>query len=128
MKKLKDVYEVLNPDVGYTIYLNDLYTAYCEDRNYIGIQFLDDDLDCISIDEDGFTLHLYRKEAGYGELDARARINLLDKFVNVICPYEDFGYIEVSTVEQYMICFQKENKYSFDRHGNWFDSDGRIVE
>ena len=64
----------------------------------------------------------------YYELNTRAKINCIDQFVNVICPYEEFDDFKIEVIPIWIQMFidTAKGQFWFDENGDWYD-EGRKV-
>ena len=62
----------------------------------------------------------------YKDLDTRAKINCMDQYVNIICPYaDDLDNAGIEEIEE-SIGYWLGDQFSIDKAGNWYDEGRRI--
>lgn len=68
------------------------------------------------------------RKVKFEDLDLYAKLNCMDQFVNIMCPYEDYSDL---TLEEMAINIEYwlepyPDQYWIDLDGNWYD-EGRMV-
>lgn len=68
------------------------------------------------------------RKVKFEDLDLYAKLNCMDQFVNIMCPYEDYSDL---TLEEMAINIEYwlepyPDQYWIDMDGNWYD-EGRMV-
>lgn len=69
-----------------------------------------------------------RDKVKFEDLDFYAKLNCMDQFVNVMCPYEDYRDM---TLEEMAINIEYwlepyPDQYWIDKDGNWYDEGRRV--
>ena len=64
----------------------------------------------------------------FNELDIYGKVNCMDQFMNILCPYEDFRGMTIEEMGANVDYWVEEcpEQFWFDTDGNWYD-EGRMV-
>ena len=125
---LNFMYNIMNPNTGITIYVNDVYAHYYEKKEDIPIALFGYDITFIGSDSDGLEINLNVPYVTYEELDIYGKLNAIDKYVNVLCPFDDFCEVhDMAELENWCVTFWEESEYNLDKDGNWYDENHNCI-
>lgn len=125
---LNFLYNIMNPNTGITIYLNDVYAHYYETKEDIPIALFGYDVTNMGSDSDGLEIWLNVPYVSYEDLDVYAKLKAVDAYVNKLCPYDDFTDAhDLQELENWCLAFWANSEYNLDKNGNWYDEEHHCI-